>query len=141
MHNSDFKNYLSDQLDIDFILLDELFEKNQDIFNVAYVLIKHHNVDKDKLGKAWGDYLGFAYVDPDISIVSDKYVKKMGVDFIKKNSALPLYKFGKAITVCTSTPTNLFIQDKCEKVLNELVSLVFCFPSDIEDYLRKNNLD
>lgn len=140
MDNSNLMDYLSDHIDIDYILLDELFGKNTDAFNVAHALIAYHKINKTELGKIWGNYLGFAYVNPNSTIVNLEYIEKLGTEFIKKNNVLPMYKFGKAVTVSTSYPQNPYIQDKIEKKLDEIVSLVFCFPFDIDEYLRKNNI-
>lgn len=140
MYNSDFKKYLANHTRVDFSIIDELFSKKTDIFAIAYDLINIHGVDSEKLGKAWGDYLGFAYVDPNKSIVNKEYVQKIGIDFIRINKAIPLYKFGKAVTVSTAYPDNSVIQSQMAKKLGELVSFVFCFPFDIKDYLQLNNL-
>lgn len=141
MYDSDFKLYLSDNLDIDYEIIEKIPTTGiNEFFNIAKVLIQIHKVDKAILGKIWGSYLGFAYVDPNTSIVNQEYIKKAGVNFILENKVLPLYKFGRALTVSTSNPKNPFLQDKIEKKLDEIVSLVFCFPFDIEIYLRNNNL-
>lgn len=140
MYNLEFKDYLADKTGIDFVVIDELFNIYADVFDVAYSLIENHGVDSKKMGKIWGDYLGFAYVDPSSSIVNKEYINKIGINFIKTNSVLPLYKFGKAVTVSTSDPSNPYILDKVEKRLGELVSFVFCFPFDIDTYLSLNNL-
>ena len=137
MYDNDFQEYLSEKLNIDYLLINELFEKSgTDVFNVAFELIENYSVDEATLGKIWASYLGFAYVDPNSSIVNQEYIQKIGVDFIQEHNVLPLYKFGKAVTVTTSNPTNPFIQDKLEKNLGELVSFVFCFPFDIEIYVK-----
>lgn len=140
MYESDFQEYLSEKTGVDFITISDLFEQESDVFKIALILIEKYDVDDKVLGKIWGDYLGFAYVNPCNSIVKPEYIKLTGVDFIKKYNALPLYKFGRAITVSTSDPKNPFIQDKLEKKLGELVSFVFCFPFDIEIYLQLNNI-
>lgn len=140
MYKSDFKGYLSEQTGVNLVIIEELFKKHIKVFDIASALIENHGVDSKKLGKIWGDYLGFAYVDPNSSIVNQEYIKKIGVDFIQINKALPLYKFGKALTVCTSDPTNSSIQGKIQARLGELVSLVFCFPFDIKMYLQLNNI-
>jgi type IV pilus assembly protein PilB len=140
MYNSDFKIYLSDQTELDFELISELFEKNENVFDVAFKLIEDYGIDTKFLGKIWGDYIGFAYVDPNSTIINQEYLQKVGIDFIKENNAIPMYKFGKAITVSTSNPQNPYIQDMLEKKLGEIVSFVFCFPFDIEIYLKLNNL-
>lgn len=139
MYSSDFQAYLSDKTGIDFIIIDELFEKEVDPFKVAYILVEKYAVDEEKLGKIWGDYLGFAYVDPNKCIVNKEYLEKIGVDFVTKYKAMPLYKFGKAVTVSTPNPQNPYIQDRMEKELKEIVSFVFCFPFDIDIYLQLNN--
>lgn len=140
MYNSDFREYLSDKTDIDFITIDELFERMPNVFDIASTLINIYGIEKEKLGKIWGDYLGFAYVDPNTTIVTRELIDKLGIDFIRKNKIMPLYKFGRAVTVCTPDPTNPYMQDKLEKMLDEIVSLVFCFPLDIDNYLKANNL-
>jgi len=140
MHNSeynlDFQYYLSEKTDIDLEIITKLFEKEIDVFKIALTIIEEYGIDEKTLGKIWGNYLGFAYVDPNASIVNQEYTNKVGIDFILENKALPLYKFGKAVTVATPNPTNPFIQDKMEKKLGELVSFVFCFPFDIEIYIQ-----
>lgn len=138
MYNADFNEYLSRHIDIDSDILAELITKNFNIFDVASILIEKYGVNKEKLGRAWGDYLGYAYVDPNKSIVNQEYIEKIGMSFIQMNKILPLYKLGKAVTLCTSNPTNPTIESHTQKKLGELVSLVFCFPFDIKDYLNNN---
>lgn len=140
MYELDFKTSLSIQTGVDLRIIEELFKKHFKVFDIALALIEKHNVDSEKLGKFWGDYLGFAYVDPNKCIVNQDYVKKVGINFIEINKVLPLYKFGKAVTVCTSNPTNPSIIELTQKKLEELVSPVFCFPFDIKTYLQSNNL-
>jgi len=140
MYNEDFKSYLANTTGVSIIILEDLFKKHFNIFDIALILIEQHGVDKEKLGRIWGDYLGFAYVDPNKSIVNKDYIKKVGLSFIEMNKILPLYKLGKAVTFCTSNPTNPTIVAHTQKKLGELVSLVFCFPFDIKTYLQRENI-
>lgn len=141
MYNSEFRNYLSEQLNIAPEVIRELFQDaNDNEFKVAWYLINDYKVDKSELGKVWGNYLGFAYVDPSTSIVNPEYISRLGAKFITENKALPLYKFGRAVTVSSSNPDNPFLQGNLEKKLGEIVSLVFCFPFDIESYIQMNNI-
>lgn len=139
MYDSDFKEYLSDNTGVDFTTINELFRRMPYVFDIASTLINLYGIERERLGKIWGDYLGFAYVDPNATLVKTEYVSKLGLDFIRKNKVMPLYKFGRAVTVATSDPTNPFMQDKLEKMLDEIVSLVFCFPFDVETYLAKGD--
>lgn len=140
MYKSDFNEYLSRHINIDANILSELISKNFNIYDVALLLIEKYGVNKEVLGRAWGDYLGYAYVDPNKSIVNREYIEKIGISFIQMNKILPLYKLGKAVTLCTSNPTNPSIEAHTQKKLGELVSLVFCFPFDIKEYIEKNKL-
>lgn len=141
MYDTKFKEYLARNTGINIIILNELFNRVPfNVFNVASELIEKYHVDKEQLGRLWGDYLGYAYVDPNKSIVNQEYIKKIGISFIEMNKILPLYKLGKAVTLCTSHPENKSIIDHTQRRLGELVSLVFCFPFDIKAYLQANKL-
>lgn len=140
MYNSDFKVYLANKTGVSIAILNELFKKHFNIFDIASILIQKYSVDKEQLGRIWGDYLGFAYVDPNKSIVDQEYIKKIGINFIEMNKILPLYKLGKAVTLCTSNPSNSSVVTHTQRKLGELVSLVFCFPFDIKEYLQTNKL-
>lgn len=140
MYDSDFKSYLAKNTGINIAVLNELFRKHFNIFDVALALVEQHNVDKEKLGRVWGDYLGCAYVDPNKSIVDQEYIKKLGINFIEMNKVLPLYKLGDAVTFCTSNPLNQSVVGHLQKKIDELVSLVFCFPFDIKMYIQNNKL-
>ena len=73
-----------------------MLERLSNVFDIAQALINQYGLERSKLGKIWGDYLGFAYVDPNASIVSEEYINKLGFDFVKKNKVLPCFrKLGK----------------------------------------------
>jgi len=141
MYNLKFQTALADKIGLDLDIVRDIFEnESENEFDAALILIEKYKIDSAIIGKIWASHIGFAYVDPNTSIVNQEYIQKAGIKFILDNKALPLYKFGRAITVSTPNPTNPFLQDKMEKKLEDLVSLVFCFPFDIEKYLKKNNL-
>ncbi len=141
MYDSGFKDYLARNTGVNIQILNELFNKVPfKVFDVASELIEKHGIDKETLGRLWGDYLGYAYVDPNKSIVDQEYIKKIGLNFIEMNKILPLYKLGKAVTLCTAHPENQSIVEHTQRKLGELVSLVFCFPFDIKAYLQSSKL-
>lgn len=141
MYDSNFKGYLQRCTGININILDELFNKVPfNVFDVASALIENYHVDKEQLGRIWGDYIGFAYVDPNKSIVNQEYIQKIGISFIEINKILPLYQLGKAITLCTSHPENRSLVEHAQRKLGERVSLVFCFPFDIKMYLKEKKL-
>lgn len=140
MYDSDFRELLAKKTGVYIGIIEDLFKHNFNVFDAAQILIEKYHVDKEKLGRIWGDYLGFAYVDPNKSIVNQEYIDKLGLTFIEMNKVLPLYKLGRAVTLCTSNPANTSIMEHTKKKLGELVSLVFCFPFDIKNYLRDKKL-
>lgn len=141
MYDSNFKSYLSRCTGVNIKILNELFNKVPfKVFDVASELIENYGVDKERLGRIWGDYIGFAYVDPNKSIVNQEYIQRIGISFIEMNKILPLYKLGKAVTLCTSHPENTSLVEHAQRKLGELVSLVFCFPFDIKTYIQTNKL-
>lgn len=118
----------------------DILDKGIKDFYLAAVIIDKYSIRKDVLGKYWGEYLGFTYVDPLDSITNMEYIKKAGLEFIIRYNILPLYKLGKAVTVAMSEPENPFLQNKVEDQLGELISPVFCFPFDIEHYILSESL-
>lgn len=141
MYDSNFKSYLARTTGVNSRILDELFSKVPfNVFDVALALVENYGVDKEKLGRIWGDYIGFAYVDPSKSIVNQEYIHKIGISFIEMNKILPLYQLGQAVTLCTSHPENQSIVAHTQRKLGEKVSLVFCFPFDIKNYLKDKKL-
>ena len=141
MYNENFQLNLAKKINIDAEIIKKLFEDNkEDVYKVALALISDYEISKEKLGKIWGNCLGYAYVNPNVSIVKPEYVKKLGAKLIKKYQALPMYKFGEALTVATSDPYNPYLQVKMEKLLDEVVSFVFCFSFDIENYISTNRI-
>lgn len=135
-----FVEFLSKKVDVEEAIVRDYFETLETPFDVAQQLIDEEGIDRKKLGEVWGSYYNIAYVDPSASIVKEEYVDMLGSQFIRENSCLPLFKFGKAITVATSDPANPYLQDKLEKKLDAIVSFVFCFPFDIKNYMERHGI-
>src|SRR5574344_1890351 len=103
---SDFEDYLIERTDLEPAVISEIFKNNSDTNRIAKILIDRYGIKKEILGRIWGDYLGFAYVEPNNSIVKKVLIEKLGEDFILENKVLPLYKFGRAVTVCETETKN-----------------------------------
>src|SRR5574344_1887204 len=84
----DFKNYIASKTELDSEVIDELFKNYDDEFQIARILEDRYGFKKDFLGKIWGDYLGFAYVEPRNSIVNKSYLKEVGKGFLRANSEI-----------------------------------------------------
>ena len=132
----EFANYLSKKLGLDPAILKKML-KRQTIFEVVEILISKHHIEKEKIGRIFSEYIGYTYVDVNDVIFDPQYMKLISKEYLKSKSVLPLFKFGTAITVATSNPTNPYLQNNIEKQLNSIISLVFSFPSDIIEYIDK----
>ena len=77
MFSNKFRKYLSEKTGIDELILDELYYDSSDIFNIAMNLIEKYNIDRTELGRLWGDFLGYAYVDPNTTIINMDLRMKM----------------------------------------------------------------
>lgn len=135
-----FVKYLAEQTGIPEVKIQDLVNQGFDDFQIAAILIGKHHVKKEDLGRSWGAYIGYTYVDPLDSMTNIEYIKKAGLDFILARKSLPLYKLGKAVTVAMTDPQNPFLQGKVEDKLGEVISAVFCFPFDIENYILTHSI-
>ena len=133
----EFLNYLQKKLDLEPFLLRDLMKKYS-IFETVDILVSKYNIDKEKIGQIFGGYIGYAYVDINNVIFDPQYMKSIPKEYLKMQVALPLYKFGPAITVATARPTNPYLQNNIEKQLHSVISLVFSFPKDIINYIEKH---
>ena len=114
--------------------LQELCSQYQNnAFDILLHLTKQESASKNKLGMLWGDSIGTAYIDLSKAVFQTEIVEKLPEDFARKNQIIPIYQFGKGITIATSNPENSFVLNKVEKSMDCLVSPMFAFPEDIDE--------
>lgn len=99
-------------------------------------LVQGSVTKKEKLCKLWADSLGFAYVDPEKSLIQYAAVQKLPEKFAKKFNVIPLYQFGDAITLATADPGNRAMLSQVEGAAKVPASPVFSLPDDIEDAIE-----
>lgn len=138
MNTAKFKYYLAEKANLDLLKVEKYYKKYKKPFLVAKKIIECENVIPHKIGEIYATYLGLAYVNPNESVVDKQYLETLGLGYVIEAKVLPLYKFGKAVTVATCYPQNVYLQDRLEKKLKELVSFVFCFPHDIDFYISQH---
>ncbi len=97
-------------------------------------------LSRDELGNRWAEHIGVAYVDPDQTIADPALARLLPEHFCKKHGCLPLYQFGEMITVAMTDPFNLALISEAETRLNKRISPVFSFPSNINKYLKLQEL-
>jgi len=104
--------------------------------SVLDAMVQENQAIKNKVGRLWGDYIGFAYVDTDKSLMDPQLIEELPEEYAKRNNILPLYSFGSVVTVATPDPGDRAALSGAENFLDTFVSPVFAFPSEIASSLE-----
>ncbi|MDE3084080.1 MAG: type II/IV secretion system protein, partial [Verrucomicrobiota bacterium] len=86
--------------------LDALADRHDDGLALLQAVIEEKLLPKDEACRLWADSLGFAYVDPFASVVTDEAIAKIPAEIAKKTKVLPLYVLGEGLTVALATPND-----------------------------------
>ena len=102
-------------------------------FAVLLQLVNERPHLKDVLGKAWGDSIGFAYVNPEGTAVQPEAVAQVPREFAEANQIVPLYSFGGSLTMAAVNPADKTLETRVTNQLGVIPSFVFAFPEEIMD--------
>jgi hypothetical protein len=101
-----------------------------------WAILKHlanrTSVTAAEVGRIWGDALGVAYVDLSKTLFQAHAIRKLPIEFARKNMMIPLYQFGESVTVAMSDPLNQKVIRGAEKTMGVSISPVFSLPGEIE---------
>ncbi len=100
---------------------------------------------KDDACRFYADTLGFAYVDPFASLITDEAIAAIPVEVAKKVGMIGLYILDGVLTAATSKPEDAALVKRVSQIIQIPVSPVFALPRDIEDailiqYSNEKNL-
>lgn len=115
-----------------------LRESNQDNLNFSQRLIKEEWLDRDTVGRMYGDYVHCTYVNLDKTLFNQDIVKKLPRGNAEKLRAVPVYKFGAAVTVAMAQPGDLQAIRELEQAVMAPVSPIFSFPDEIAKAIEIN---
>lgn len=118
-----------DRADID--RLEQRFGRGTLAFLEAAV--KDAILDKEIACRAWGDSIGFAYVDPHSVVVTREAVTSLPVEIARKGRAIGLYLIGDVLSVAMAEPDNLKLVRNLEHIVERRVSPVFALPCEVLD--------
>lgn len=110
-----------------------LTEYKSDAFEILLAIEEEEIVDKNSLGRIWGDTIGFAYKDLKKSMLQKNIVQKIPEEFSRQHKIVALYQLGNVVTVAAADPRNDILLDKVEQLIRSQVSAVFSFPYDIDE--------
>ena len=100
---------------------------------------------KDDACRFYADTLGFAYVDPFASLITDEAIAAIPVEVAKKVGIIGLYILDGVLTAATSKPEDAALVKRVSQIIQIPISPVFALPRDIEDailiqYSNEKNL-
>jgi type IV pilus assembly protein PilB len=114
--------------------LKELVERHgPDSQELLQAIIDARLLSKDEACRQWANALGFAYVDPFASIVTDEAVERLPHEVAAKTLAIGLYVIEGILTVAMATPEDETLVRRLGQIAQMPVSPVFASAREITD--------
>jgi len=88
---------------------------------------------KETLGKAWGDSIGFSYVNLEMTAIQPEAVRQIPREFAEINQIVPLYSFGGSLSIAAANPKDRELEGRVANKFNIVPSFLFSFPEEIAD--------
>lgn len=126
--------------------LTALQEQHGEGLALLEALVDSKLVEKDVACRLHADSLGFAYVDPFASLITDEAIAAIPVEIARKVGVLGLYIIEGVLTAAFSTPDEADVVKRVSQIVQMPVSPVFALPRDIADailiqYSNEKNLE
>jgi type IV pilus assembly protein PilB len=114
--------------------LKELAERHgPDTPALLQAIIDSKLVSKDEACRQWGNALGYAYVDPFASIVTEEAVERLPQEVAQKTSSIGLYIIEGVLTVALATPEDETLIKRLSQIAKMPISPVFASEREIQD--------
>lgn len=91
---------------------------------------------KAAIGRIWADSLNVAYVDIENTRIESVVASRLDFDLSMREEVVAMYEFDGVVTLASSHPETNYIEERFRSVLNQDVSIVFSFPSQIIDAIE-----
>lgn len=104
----------------------------EDSLKLLQGVIDARLVTKDEACRQWANGLGFAYVDPFASVVTEEAVEKLPHEVAQKAQAIGIYIVEGILTVAMATPEDEALVRRLGQIAQMPVSPVFAPPQEIE---------
>ncbi len=99
-------------------------------------LVAERLVHKDEAGQLWSRRIGFAYVNPEMVVITEAAVQLLPAAVATKVGALPLYAMGDTLTLALAHPEDAALVRRLGHICQHKISPLFAWPSDVADHLR-----
>lgn len=109
-------------------------------------VIEQKILSKDDACRYWADSIGFAYVDPFASVITDEALEKVPIEVAKKAQCIGLYVIAGVLTVAMATPEDEELVRRIGQIAQIPVSPVYALPREIQDaiaihYCTEKNIE
>ena len=116
---------------IDDDLMDILITESDDNpQKLAITLINKGYLSRDVAGMILGDAYGCAYINLDKTLVESDVVNRLSPASAEELLAIPIYKFGNAVTVAMNDPADLHACQRLRAEIGEDVDFIFTLPDE-----------
>ena len=99
-------------------------------------LLEQKFIPKDDACRLYAEALGFAYVDPFASIITDEAVAAVPAEIARKANVIGLYVINGVLTAAMSKPDDEALVRRIGQIAQMPVSPVFALPREIEDAIH-----
>jgi type IV pilus assembly protein PilB len=100
--------------------------------DLLHIIIERQYLTKDDACRCYAESLGFAYVDPFSSIMTDSAVAAIPVEIAQKAGVIGIYIIEGVLTASMSKPEDENLVRRLSQIAKMPVSPVFALPSEIE---------
>lgn len=104
----------------------------------AQMVIADGYIDRDSAGEILAKLLNRTYVNLADTLFQPEVIERLPGEMARRYRAIPLYQFGKAVTIGMDSPNDGDAIKALENFLMAPVSPVFCFPDELESAIRVN---
>lgn len=116
--------------------------------SLAFVeaIVASRLLPKELICRLWADSLGFAYVDPFASLITEDATTALPAEIAKKARVIGLYIIDGVLTAASSDPADPLLLRRISQIVQMPVSPVFALPREIKDailiqYSSEKNLE
>ena len=126
--------------------LSDLFLQHGDSPELLQAVIDAQIATKDDACRYWSESIGFAYVDPFASLVTEEAVAKIPHEVAKKVRAIGLYVIDGTLTLAMADPRDTELCKRLGQIARMPASPVFALGREIDDaiavyYSTEKNLE
>lgn len=96
-------------------------------------IVARNFAKKEDVCRVWANSIGYAYVDPFSSVITDEALARIPVEIAKKALAVGLYVVEGVLTTALATPDDAELVSELSQLVQMPISPVFALPREIED--------